>query len=68
MFSIASVDLSVWENFTELHDSAIFLGNNPTNDKVYISFIADNLPVGFNINEDMLIACLSIDGGKENGR
>ena len=68
MFSIASVDLSVWENFTELHDSAIFLGNNPTNDKVYISFIANNLPAGFNINEDMLIACLSIDGGKENGR
>ena len=68
MFSLASIDRSVWESFTALHDTAIFLGNNPTNDKVYISFIASNLPEGFDIDEDTLISCLSIDGGKENGR
>ena len=68
MFSLASVERSVWENFTQLHETAIFLGNNPTNDKVYISFIASNMPGGFDIDADSLISCLSIDGGKENGR
>ena len=68
VFSIAAIERSLWDNFPQLQKSALFLGNNAENNKVYIALIAPDLPDGFTIDRSMLISCLKIDGGRQNGR
>ena len=68
VFSVAAIDRNVWDNFDALQESALFLGNNSVNNKVYIALIAQNLPEGFQVDQSTLISCLKIDGGRENGR
>lgn len=68
VFSIAALEQSVWDNFPQLQESALFLGNNAANNKVYIALIAPNLPEGFTIDQSTLISCLTIDGGRQYGR
>lgn len=68
VFSVAAIDRNVWDSFDALQESALFLGNNSVNNKVYIALIAQNLPEGFQVDQSTLISCLKIDGGRENGR
>ncbi len=63
VFSFAAIDQLVWENMEDV-DSIIVLGNNPTNNKVYVAEIYTGEFNGFKVDASRLISCLKIEGGE----